>query len=155
MTRAFWLTDQPLSIDETVRHVTRPEAGAVNTFIGTVREFTEGKRTLQLEYQAYIPMAEKKLQQIGEEIQARYGNAEVAICHRLGRLQISDIAVVIAVSTPHRNDAFEASRYAIERIKEIVPIWKKEYWEGGEEWIGDQLETQPYPSGGPGKEDMV
>ncbi|ASK60815.1 molybdenum cofactor biosynthesis protein MoaE [Virgibacillus phasianinus] len=154
MDKHFWITDQRIDINDCISKVTRAEAGAVNTFIGTVREFTKGKRTLYLEYQAYASMAEKKLTQIGEEIAAKWENTETAIVHRVGRLEISDVAVVIAVSTPHRNDAFEASRYAIERIKEIVPIWKKEHWEDGSLWIGDQKEKISYKKGVPVEEDM-
>jgi molybdopterin synthase catalytic subunit len=99
-------------------------------------------------------MAVKKLEQIGREIQERWKGAKVAITHRVGRLEISDVAVVIAVSTPHRAASYEASRYAIERIKEMVPIWKKEHWEDGAEWIGDQLEQVPYPSGKPEVKDL-
>ncbi|MBP1947262.1 molybdenum cofactor biosynthesis protein MoaE [Virgibacillus litoralis] len=144
MDNKFWITDKPIQINECIEKVVRAEAGAVNTFIGTVREFTKGKRTLYLEYQAYQTMAEKKLAQIGEEINDKWDDAETAIVHRVGHLDISDIAVVIAVSTPHRNDSFEASRYAIERIKEIVPIWKKEHWEDGTKWVGDQKEQTTY-----------
>ncbi|MFB4169749.1 molybdenum cofactor biosynthesis protein MoaE [Virgibacillus sp. JSM 102003] len=140
----FWITDKPIQVSDCIEKVVRAEAGAVNTFIGTVREFTKGKRTLYLEYQAYQAMAEKKLAQIGEEINDKWNNAETSIVHRIGHLDISDIAVVIAVSTPHRNDSFEASRYAIERIKEIVPIWKKEHWEDGTKWVGDQKEQTTY-----------
>ncbi|WP_077623073.1 molybdenum cofactor biosynthesis protein MoaE [Sediminibacillus massiliensis] len=150
----FWITSEPIPISEVTDKVTRPEAGAINTFIGTVREFTKGKRTLYLEYQAYIPMAEKKLAQIGEEIKEKWPEAVTAIAHRIGRLEISEIAVVIAVSTPHRADSYEASKYAIERIKEIVPIWKKEHWEDGELWIGDQKEVKQYPDGRPDEEDL-
>lgn len=139
----FEITESAISPEELIQKVTHPNAGAISTFIGTVREMTKGKRTLFLEYQAYKPMAVKQLRQIGEEIKTKWPDAIVAITHRIGKLEISDIAVVIAVSTPHRNDAFEASRYAIERIKEIVPIWKKEQWEDGESWIGDQLEKTP------------
>ncbi|MCA1011317.1 molybdenum cofactor biosynthesis protein MoaE [Halobacillus halophilus] len=141
MGEKYWISDKPLVIQEVVDLVTRRNAGAINTFIGTVREFTKGKRTLYLEYEAYKAMAEKKLEEIGEEIKEKWPDAETAIVHRVGRLDITDIAVVIAVSTPHRADSYEASRYAIERIKEIVPIWKKEHWEDGEQWIGDQKET--------------
>ncbi|SDQ88006.1 molybdenum cofactor biosynthesis protein MoaE [Virgibacillus salinus] len=151
MNNNFWITDKPIQINECIDKVVRAEAGAVNTFIGTVREFTKGKRTLYLEYQAYKEMAEKKLSQIGEEINDKWNDAETAIVHRVGHLDISDIAVVIAVSTPHRNDSFEASRYAIERIKEIVPIWKKEHWEDGTKWIGDQKEQTTYI---PSEEDL-
>ncbi len=150
----FNITKDEIEVNEVVKTVVHPNAGAINTFIGTVRELTNKKRTLYLEYDAYIPMAEKKLKQIGEEITSKWKEARVSIVHRIGRLDISDIAVVIAVSTPHRADSYEASRYAIERIKEIVPIWKKEHWEDGEAWIGDQLETTQYPSGKPGKEHL-
>lgn len=155
MNRAFTITDQPISLEEVVRKVIRPEAGAVTTFIGTVRELTNGKRTLFLQYEAYVSMAEKMLTQIGHEIMERWPEAKVAITHRIGRLDISDIAVVIAVSTPHRKDAYEANQYAIERIKQIVPIWKKEHWEDGTEWIGNQLETKAYPTGKPEGEDLA
>ncbi|MCF6409223.1 molybdenum cofactor biosynthesis protein MoaE [Pseudalkalibacillus salsuginis] len=154
MAKHFYITKEPIDINAVVKNVTHPHAGAINTFIGTVREMTKGKRTLFLEYDAYIPMAEKKLEQIGSEVNSRWKEARVSIVHRIGRLEISDIAVAIAVSTPHRADSYEASRYAIERIKEIVPIWKKEHWEDGEEWIGDQLEKTVYPSGKPGKEHL-
>lgn len=150
----FSITKRPISIEAVTTKVVRNEAGAINTFIGTVREFTKGKRTLYLEYDAYVSMAEKKLEQIGVEIAEQWPDAKTAITHRIGKLEITDIAVVIAVSTPHRDDAFAASRYAIERIKEIVPIWKKEHWEDGEKWIGDQLELKAYPSGRPEKEDL-
>ncbi|WP_394218591.1 molybdenum cofactor biosynthesis protein MoaE [Halobacillus trueperi] len=143
MEQRCWITTEPLEIEEVTKRVIRREAGAVNTFIGTVREFTKGKRTLFLQYETYKEMAEKKLEQIAMEIDQQWPSAEVAISHRIGRLEITDIAVIIAVSTPHRNDSYEASRYAIERIKEIVPIWKKEHWEDGEEWIGDQKEIRP------------
>lgn len=142
MAKRGWITNEPLDVASIVDSVTRRNAGAINTFIGTVREFTNGKRTLYLQYEAYPSMAEKKLEEIADEIDQKWPEAETVIVHRIGRLDITDIAVVIAVSTPHRNDAFEASRYAIERIKEIVPIWKKEYWEDGEEWIGDQKEMK-------------
>lgn len=145
----FLVIEDDISIDTVIQKVVYPHAGAVNTFIGTVRELTKGKRTLHLEYEAYVPMAEKQLQQIGQEIDEQWPQARTAITHRVGRLEISDVAVVIAVSSPHRADAFEASRYAIERIKEIVPIWKKEYWEDGSAWIGDQKENVAYPSGAP------
>lgn len=145
----YEIVKEPISIEEITNKVIRNEAGAVTTFIGTVREFTYGKRTLSLEYQAYEKMAVKMLEQIGLEINEKWKDAKVAISHRIGKLEISEIAVVIAVSTPHRKDAYEANEYAIERIKKIVPIWKKECWEDGESWIGDQLEKVPYPEGKP------
>ncbi|BAB06738.1 molybdenum cofactor biosynthesis protein MoaE [Halalkalibacterium halodurans] len=151
--KRFAIMEQPIVIQQVIDQVVHPHAGAINTFIGTVRELTKGKRTLYLQYEAYPSMAEKKLAQIGQEIQERWPEARVAITHRIGRLEITDVAVVIAVSTPHRADSYEASRYAIERIKEIVPIWKKEHWEDGEMWVGDQLETTSYPEGAPKMEE--
>lgn len=145
----FQLTDEPINVNEVMNKVIKREAGAVTLFVGTVRELTNGKKTLYLIYEAYEAMAVKKLAQIGHEIQEKWMGADVAITHRTGKLDISDIAVVIAVSTPHRHDAYEANRYAIERIKEIVPIWKKEHWENSEEWVGNQLETVSYPAGRP------
>ncbi|MDL4841926.1 molybdenum cofactor biosynthesis protein MoaE [Aquibacillus rhizosphaerae] len=145
----FQITDKPIQLEQLVAKVERPEAGAITTFIGTVREWTKGKRTIYLEYQAYKPMAVKMLATIGEEIEAKWPNTQVAITHRIGHLEISDIAVIIAVSSPHRKAAYQANEYAIERIKEIVPIWKKENWEDGETWIGDQLEQVSYPEGKP------
>lgn len=136
--KAFEIVEQAINPQYYADMVLRPEAGAVTLFTGHVREWTKGVRTLYLAYEAYIPMAEKKLAQIGAEIEAQWPGTKTAIAHRIGALAISDIAVVIAVSSPHRKAAYEANEYAIERIKEIVPIWKKEIWEDGEEWIGDQ-----------------
>ncbi|MEK4573885.1 molybdenum cofactor biosynthesis protein MoaE [Bacillus sp. FSL E2-8868] len=149
----FEIVDIPIVVQEVTNKVARREAGAITTFIGTVRELTKGKRTLHLDYEAYKPMAVKKLNEIGEEIKKQWPDAKIAITHRVGRLEIMDIAVVIAVSSPHRKVAYEANEYAIERIKRIVPIWKKEFWEDGTEWIGDQLENTPYPEGKPEKEE--
>jgi molybdopterin synthase catalytic subunit len=148
----FEIIATPINVQEVIDKVVDRDAGAINTFIGTVRETTKGKKTLYLEYEAYVAMAVKKLAQIGEEIANKWPGTKTAITHRIGRLGISDIAVVIAVATPHRAASYEASRYAIERIKEIVPIWKKEHWEDGEKWIGDQKELTSYPEGKPGEE---
>lgn len=150
----YEVSKEPINIQSVIDKVVQREAGAITVFIGTVRELTNGKKTLFLIYEAYEAMAVKKLEQIGNEIQGRWKGAKVAITHRVGKLDISDVAVVIAVSTPHRADAYEANRYAIERIKEIVPIWKKEHWEDGEEWVGNQLETVAYPTGKPEVEDL-
>lgn len=150
----YQIAKEPIDIQSVIDKVVQRDAGAITTFIGTVREMTKGKKTLYLIYEAYEPMAVKKLEQIGSEIEERWNGTKVAITHRVGRLDITDIAVVIAVSTPHRNDAYEANRYAIERIKEIVPIWKKEHWEDGQEWIGNQLETVSYPTGKPEEKDL-
>ncbi|PLR79010.1 molybdenum cofactor biosynthesis protein MoaE [Bacillus sp. V3-13] len=150
----FEMTKEPINIQSVIDKVVQREAGAITTFIGTVRELTHGKKTLYLVYESYEAMAVKKLEQIGKEIEERWPKAQTAITHRTGRLDITDVAVVIAVSTPHRADAYEANRYAIERIKEIVPIWKKEHWEDGEEWVGNQLETVQYPAGRPQEGDL-
>ncbi|MED0676579.1 MULTISPECIES: molybdenum cofactor biosynthesis protein MoaE [Aneurinibacillus] len=147
--KLFEIVEDTISVEQVMRKVIHPNCGAVNLFVGTVRELTKGKKTLYLEYAAYKEMAEKQLERIGREIQEKCPEARVAITHRIGRLDISDIAVTIAVATPHRADSYEYSRYAIERMKEIVPIWKKEHWEDGEEWIGDQKEITPYPTGKP------
>lgn len=150
----FQITKEPIIIQEIVDKVVDRNAGAINTFIGTVREMTKEKKTLYLIYEAYESMAVKKLEQIGREIEERWPKTKIAITHRVGKLEITDIAVVIAVSTPHRADSYEASRYAIERIKEIVPIWKKEHWEDGTLWMGDQLEKKAYPTGKPEEADL-
>ena len=140
----FQIVGEPIVTEEVIQKVASRNAGAIAVFIGTVREMTHGKRTLSLEYQAYAPMAVRKLAEIGEEMKAKWPQLQVAITHRIGRLDISEAAVVIAVSSPHRKAAYEANEYAIERIKQIVPIWKKEIWEDGSMWIGDQLETRSF-----------
>ncbi|MGG4166209.1 molybdenum cofactor biosynthesis protein MoaE [Rossellomorea vietnamensis] len=147
----FVITDAPISTEEVSAKVESRDAGAVTIFCGTVREWTKGRRTLYLEYQAYKSMAVKKLAEIGVQVQEKWPAAKVAITHRVGRLEISDLAVVIAVSSPHRKAAYEANEYVIEQIKKIVPIWKKEHWEDGEQWIGDQRGQQEYPDGKPMK----
>ena len=150
----YTITADEIDVHAVINSVIHPEAGAINTFIGTVREFTKGKQTVSLQYEAYPSMAEKQLKRIGDEISEKWPGVQTSIVHRIGRLAISDIAVVIAVASPHRAESYEASRYAIERIKQIVPIWKKEYWVNGEEWIGDQLEQKAYPSGKPKEGDQ-
>ena len=136
--KLFEIVEKEIDPEVYRKEVLHASAGAVTVFTGHVREWTKGIKTIFLAYEAYVPMAEKKLAQIGEEIEKRWPHTKVAIAHRIGKLEISDIAVVIAVSSPHRKDSYEANEYAIERIKEIVPIWKKEIWENGQEWVGDQ-----------------
>ncbi|WP_226658577.1 molybdenum cofactor biosynthesis protein MoaE [Pseudalkalibacillus hwajinpoensis] len=148
----YKITSDEIDVNQVITSVIRPEAGAINTFIGTVREFTGNKQTVSLQYEAYPSMAEKQLKRIGIEIREKWPNVQTSIVHRIGKLAISDMAVVIAVASPHRAESYEASRYAIERIKEIVPIWKKEYWTDGEEWIGDQLENTSYKNRVPKEE---
>jgi molybdopterin synthase catalytic subunit len=149
----YKITSEEIDVNQVITSVIRPEAGAINTFIGTVREFTGEKQTVSLQYEAYPSMAEKQLKRIGIEIREQWPDVQTSIVHRIGKLAISDVAVVIAVASPHRAESYDASRYAIERIKEIVPIWKKEYWTDGEEWIGDQLENTSYKNGAPKEEE--
>jgi molybdopterin synthase catalytic subunit len=132
----FRVTDQPLELDEVIRAVTVCEHGGVVSFTGVVRSVSHGKRILRLEYEAYRPMAERKLAEIGAQISAELPGTRLAIVHRVGALAVGEAAVVIAASAPHRAAAFDACRAAIDRLKESVPIWKKEIAEDGEIWIG-------------------
>ena len=130
------LTRDPIDFSALTEQVRRADCGAVVLFLGTVRDLTEGRVTVALEYEAYIPMAEKKLAEIEQEARHRWPVGEIAIIHRLGRLDVSDVSVAVAVSCPHRAEAFAACRFAIDRVKAIVPIWKKENWaDGGSEWV--------------------
>ncbi|MFC4102824.1 molybdenum cofactor biosynthesis protein [Paenibacillus xanthanilyticus] len=135
----YAITYDPLSVEAVTNLVIAPGNGAALTFTGTTREWTHGVRTVRLEYEAYVPMALKTLEQIGDEIAERWPGTLSAIYHRLGVVDIAEISVIIAVSAPHRDTCYEASRYAIERLKQIVPIWKREIWEDGSEWKGHQL----------------
>jgi molybdopterin synthase catalytic subunit len=141
------ITSEPLSVEEACAKVADDDHGATIAFVGTTRRTTYGQRTVLLEYEAYVPMALKTMEQIADEIAARWPGARCAISHRIGSVPVGETSVVIAVSTPHRADCYEASRHAIERLKQIVPIWKKEIWEDGSEWKGAQ--TGPWnPLGG-------
>ncbi len=135
MPPATAITAAPLTVDAVLRAVEGPAAGAVTTFVGLVRDHNANRKVLWLDYEAYGPLAEKALTLIVDEAQTRWAGARMAIHHRTGRLEIGEASVVIAVATAHRADAFSACRYAIERIKQIVPIWKHEHFEGGEVWI--------------------
>jgi molybdopterin synthase catalytic subunit len=128
------ITDRPLSADEVISRLAEPAIGAVVAFVGVVRGETDGRPVRYLEYEAYPEMAEATLAQIGDEIKARWSTIrQVAIVHRVGRLEVGEASVVIALSAAHRPEMFDALRYAIDRLKEIAPIWKKEVWSGGEE----------------------
>lgn len=135
----YEIVEQPIDVDAVCRRAAHPDHGAVLAFVGTTREWTRGKRTVLLEYEAYAPMAETAMRQIGEEIGARWRGTITSITHRIGPVGVGEASVVIAVSSAHRAEAYEASRYAIERLKTIVPIWKKEIYEDGTEWKGHQL----------------
>ncbi len=131
----FWISETPITQAMVEEKVRGAGCGAIVSFLGTVRDFSRAKRIERLEYEAYPGMAEKKMAEIGETIATRWPGARVAIAHRVGRLAIGEVAVAIAVSTPHRPEAFEACRYAIDRLKRTVPIWKKEFTVDGEHWV--------------------
>jgi molybdopterin synthase catalytic subunit len=132
----FWLTNEPLKAEDVVTRVEDPGCGAICTFIGTVRAENEGRLVSYLEYEAYPGMAEAKMAEIAGEIREKWGLTNVSMVHRLGRCDIGEASIIIAVSSPHRVASFEACHYAIDRVKQIVPIWKKEVWDDGEVWIG-------------------
>ncbi|MEK8126820.1 molybdenum cofactor biosynthesis protein MoaE [Paenibacillus filicis] len=149
---AVELTRDPIQPDNVTRKVLHSSHGASLTFIGTTREWTAGQQTTLLEYDAYEPMALRTMEQIRTEISERWPEVLCAMTHRLGEVKPGEISVVIAVSAPHRSDVYDANRYAIERLKQIVPIWKKERWSDGSEWKGHQQGpwnplASPAPSG--------
>jgi MoaE-MoaD fusion protein len=133
---AFRLTEEPIRLDAVVEAVADERAGAIATFTGTTRRLSRGRTVVHLEYEAYAGMAEKTMAEIAEGLTRRYDLCAVAITHRVGRVGIGDTSVAIAVSAPHRRDALAACKDAIDELKERVPLWKKEVYEGGEEWIG-------------------
>ena len=128
-----------------IEHVRRDESGAVALFLGAVRNNNLGRRVLHLEYDAYPQMAEKKLRQVAEEVMSRWPITDIAIAHRTGRLDIGEASLLVVVSSPHRHEAFEACQHAVDRIKEVAPIWKKEVWEGGESWVEGEDQTTRQP----------
>ena len=132
------LTKEPILVDDLLDAVSDPSAGATVLFLGTTRNHNEGRRVEELEYEAYAGMAERELERITEAARDRWKIAKIAVLHRTGTVPIGNASVAIAVSAAHRGPAFEAARYAIDRLKEVVPIWKKEHFEGGAVWIGDQ-----------------
>jgi molybdopterin synthase catalytic subunit len=133
---SFRLSEEPLSLDAAVAEVARDESGAIAPFVGTTRSESRGCRVRWLDYEAYPEMAEDVMAQIAAQLRERYDLCDIAIHHRIGRVEIGQPSVVIAVSAPHRADALRACRDAIDTLKETVPLWKKEVYEGGEEWIG-------------------
>ena len=132
----FRLSDEPLSLEAVVDEVASDHAGAIATFVGTTRAFSRGRPVRHLEYEAFEGMAEQEMARIAAELRERYELNDVAIHHRVGRVDIGERSVVIAVSAPHRGDALAACKEAIDTLKQTVPLWKKEVYEGGEEWIG-------------------
>jgi len=133
---AFLLSAEPLDLRAVVREVQRNEAGAIATFVGTTRRHSRGRVVLYLDYEAYPEMAEQMMRGLAAALKEKHDLCEVAIHHRIGRVDIGEPSVAIAVSAPHRHAALEACREAIDTLKETIPLWKKEVYEGGEEWIG-------------------
>ncbi|MFQ5801268.1 MAG: molybdenum cofactor biosynthesis protein MoaE [Candidatus Methylomirabilales bacterium] len=131
----FEITQNPLLVEAAVSAVTKSTCGAVATFVGVVREFSRGRQVSYLEYEAYPGMAIAKMRQIEQEIRGKWEIEQVTIHHRVGRLRIGEASVIIAVSAPHRRQALEACAYAIERLKQIVPLWKKEVSPDGSYWV--------------------
>ena len=130
------LTAEPIDYHALMEQVRRPDCGGVVAFLGTVRDLTGDRVTVALDYEAYPAMAERKMAEIEEEARARWPVGEMVLVHRLGRLEVGEVSVAVAVSCPHRAEAFEACRHAIDRLKEVVPIWKKENWaDGASEWV--------------------
>jgi molybdopterin synthase catalytic subunit len=134
------LTDQVIDHAMLTKEVRRHDCGAVVTFLGTVRDLTDGRITTALDYEAYPGMAEKKMAEIEAETRRRWPVGDMMMVHRTGHLEVGEVSVAVAVSCPHRGQAFEACRFAIDRLKELVPIWKKENWaDGATEWVHPDL----------------
>jgi MoaE-MoaD fusion protein len=133
---AFRLVEGPVDLGAVISEIEDERAGAIATFQGTVRRQSREREVIALEYEAYSGMAEKVMGEIAEGVKERYDLCGVAVTHRVGRCEVGDVSVAIAVSAPHRQDALSACRDVIDQLKERVPLWKKELYEGGEEWIG-------------------
>lgn len=138
------LTHEPIDFAQLTEAVRSQQAGAVVLFLGTVREMTAGRRTVALEYDAYPSMALSKMQELCAEAARRWPVVRAAVVHRLGRLELGDVSVAVAVSCPHRVQAFEAGRFVIDRLKEVVPVWKQENWaDGTTEWVHPGADSPP------------
>ena len=139
----FAIVEESIDIAALISVAQRSDCGAISTFVGTTRVDEDGGASVEyLEYEAYRPMADRKLEEIGAEIEERWDARHVSIVHRLGRVEPGEASVAIVVASPRRGPAFEASRYAIGRIKEVVPIWKREVWSDGYVWVGSQVESR-------------
>jgi len=139
----FAIVEEPIDVAALISAAQRPDCGAISAFVGTTRiDESDGASVEYLEYEAYRPMADRKLKDIGAEIEKRWYVREVSIVHRIGRVEPGEASVAIVVAAPRRGPAFEASWYAIERIKETVPIWKREVWSDGYVWVGSQVGTR-------------
>jgi molybdopterin synthase catalytic subunit len=129
------ITDKKIDVQKVIDAAKSPNCGAVSVFIGTVRNHGKNKDVKALEYEVYSEMAEKMIQKIIDEIKSKWDVNKIAVSHRIGKMNVGEITVAIAVSSPHRKDSFPACQYAIDRLKEIVPIWKKEYAIDGASWV--------------------
>lgn len=131
----YRIQKEPLDLDEAIRAVAGPDRGAIVTFLGVARDHHAGRRVLGLEYHAYETMAEHVMRQIGRDIAERFGTPHAAILHRIGALSVGETSLIVVVAAPHRREALAACSHAIERVKALAPIWKKERYEGGSAWI--------------------
>lgn len=129
------VTERPIYPEQVIASLKREVHGAVVTFMGTVRRFTGDRRVQFLDYEAYPEMAEQKLRQIAREVIEKYQVEDVSIVHRTGRLAVGETSLIVALASPHRREGFDACLHAVERIKEVVPVWKKEIWDGGAAWV--------------------
>jgi len=139
-----FITHNELNIEELSADVIADRNGAVVVFNGITRDQTDGRKVLFLEYEAYLPMAKAKLNDVAKEMCDKW-DVSVVIAHRIGRVNIGESSLIVTVGSPHRASAYQASQYSVDRIKQIVPIWKKEHFEGGEVWIGDAEGFRPLP----------
>ncbi len=140
------LREGPLSLDDAIAYVKHPKAGGLSLFLGAVRNHHEGREVLRLEYEAYAPMAVAEMKRIAEEIALETPGVRLAVAHRMGVLEVGDVAVICAASAPHRHEAFAACRALIDRIKARVPIWKREHGPDGAHWVGwHDARCEPHP----------
>jgi molybdopterin synthase catalytic subunit len=146
----FAISPDPLNPAPLVEGVRRDDAGAIALFYGVVRNENLGRRVQYLEYDAYPEMALKKIREVADEVRARFGIAEIGVLHRIGRLEIGETSLLVAVSSGHRKEAFEACHHAVDRIKQIVPIWKKEVWDDGSAWVEGHRPEVSEPSASAG-----
>ncbi len=140
------ILSEPIDVEAVIASVSSSSAGAVDVFLGTTRDSSAGKRVLQLRYEAYVPLAIKEMERIAGEARRQWPVEEVSIVHRIGEVPVGEASVVIAVSTPHRRESFDACRYLIDELKKRVPIWKQEVYDGGASWV-----EEPWRRSEPGR----
>ena len=128
----------PIDLSSVLESVRDPSAGGIDIFIGATRDHSRGKKVLALEYEAYTPMALKLMNGIADDVRAKWNVQKISMVHRVGKLAVGEASIAIAVSSAHRKEAFEACRYAIDTLKKTVPLWKKEFFEDGEVWVGQE-----------------